>query len=116
MKLSKEEYRNAIGILKRYNYNCMTIINIKSDLMDLSDNRDKQLRKALLECNIIKQALELVNNDSKYIFKELYIKSKSKWQIIDSGMSERTFERRKNELVYAVDSEIKKIGGKLAEF
>ena len=46
----------------------------------------------------------------------MYIKSKSKWEIIDSGMSERTYERRNKDLIYAVHKEIKKIGGKLAEF
>ena len=45
-----------------------------------------------------------------------YILSKTKWEVIESGMSERTFERRNQELIYAVHNELKKVGGKLAEF
>jgi len=140
MRLPKEDYNRAVGCLKRYNYNCITIMNIRADIMSIgvpgndgmpkapykiSDSvynqyiqlqEDKELQKALKEYKIVMQALELVSKDSKYIFEELYMKSKTKWQIIDSGMSERTFERRKNELVYAVHKELRKIGGKLAEF
>ena len=75
---------------------------------------DKELQKALRQYKIVRQALELVSNDSKYIFEEFYMKNKAKWQIIDSGMSERTFTRRKSELIYAVDQEIKKVGVNLA--
>lgn len=139
-RLPKEDYNNAVGILKRYNYNCINILNIRADIMsvsvpnsdgmpkapyNISDSvfnqyiklqEDKDLQKSLKEYKAVVQALELVSKDSKYIFEELYQKSKSKWDIIDSGMSERTYERRKNELVYAVNKEFKKIGGKLAEF
>lgn len=139
-RLPKEDYRNAIGILKRYNYNCISILNIRADIMSLSslksdgmpntpysvsDNvfnqyvrlqEDKELQKCLKEYKVVVQALALLTKDSKYIFEQEYIKSKSKWEIIDSGMSERTYERRKRDLVYAVHKEIKKNGGKLAEF
>lgn len=140
MKLSKEEYREAKGYLKRYNYNCVKILNIRADIMDLgaqnldglpkpknnvSDRvlesviklqEDEALQVAIKEYKAVVQAIQLVNKDSKYIFEEMYIKSKSKWEIIDSGMSERTYERRNKDLIYAVHKEIKKIGGKLAEF
>lgn len=140
MKLSKEEYREAKGCLKRYNYNCVKILNIRADIMDLgaqnldglpkpknnvSDRvlesviklqEDEALQVAIKEYKVVVQAIQLVNKDSKYIFEEMYIKSKSKWEIIDSGMSERTYERRNKDLIYAVHKEIKKIGGKLAEF
>lgn len=140
MKLSKEEYREAKGCLKRYNYNCVKILNIRADIMDLgaqnldglpkpknnvSDRvlesviklqEDEALQIAIKEYKAVVQAIQLVNKDSKYIFEEMYIKSKSKWEIIDSGMSERTYERRNKDLIYAVHKEIKKIGGKLAEF
>lgn len=140
MKLSKEEYREAKGCLKRYNYNCVKILNIRADIMDLgaqnldglpkpknnvSDRvlesviklqEDEALQVAIKEYKAVVQAIQLVNKDSKYIFEEMYIKSKSKWEIIDSGMSERTYERRNKDLIYAVHKEIKKIGGKLAEF
>lgn len=140
MKLSKEEYREAKGCLKRYNYNCVKILNIRADIMDLgaqnldglpkpknnvSDRvlesviklqEDEALQVAIKEYKAVVQAIQLVNKDSRYIFEEMYIKSKSKWEIIDSGMSERTYERRNKDLIYAVHKEIKKIGGKLAEF
>lgn len=140
MKLSKEEYREAKGCLKRYNYNCVKILNIRADIMDLGAQKldgmpkpknnvsdrvlesviklqeDEALQVAIKEYKAVVQAIQLVNKDSKYIFEEMYIKSKSKWEIIDSGMSERTYERRNKDLIYAVHKEIKKIGGKLAEF
>ena len=132
MRLNKEDYKNAVGVLKRYSYNYITILNIRADIMSvgvpgndgmpkapykISDTvynqfiqlqEDKELQRALKEYKIVSQALELVNNDSKYIFEELYMKRKTKWQIIDSGMSERTYFRRKEELINAVDKEIKK--------
>ena len=133
MRLSKEEYREAEGVLKRYNYNCLNIINKREEILgvgsqsldgmpkapyNISDTvfnqyvqlqEDKELQKSLREVKTVNQAILLVNKDSKYIFEELYIKSKTKWQIIDSGMSERTYERRKNELVYTIHKEIKKL-------
>lgn len=133
MRLSKEEYRRAVGYLKRYSYNYITIMNIRADIMSVGvpDNNgmpkapykisdsvynqyvrlqeDKELQKALKQYKIVRQALELVNKDSKYIFEELYIKNKTKWQIIDAGMSEATYKRRKQDLIYAVDSELKKM-------
>ena len=133
MRLNKEDYREAIGVLKRYNYNCLNIINKREEILgvgsqsldgmpkapyNISDTvfnqyvqlqEDKELLKSLREVKTVNQAILLVNKDSKYIFEELYIKSKTKWQIIDSGMSERTYERRKNELVYTIHKEIKKL-------
>lgn len=140
MRLSKEEYREAVGILKRFNYNCLNINNIRTDIMtigvpsndgmpkapyNVSDTvynqyirlqEDENLQKSLREYKIVIQALELVNNDSKYIFEQLYVKSKTKWEILDSGMSERTYFRRKKELIYAVHKELKKVGSNLAVF
>ena len=61
--------------------------------MQLQEN--KQLQKALKEYKIVIQALRLVNNDSQYIFEELYLKNKSKWQVIDGlHTSEETYKRR----------------------
>jgi hypothetical protein len=64
---------------------------------------------ALKECRAVEQALLLVNKDSKYIFDQLYVKSKSKWDIIESGISERTYFRRKRDLVFAVNKELNKM-------
>lgn len=133
MRIPKEEYNKAVGSLKRYNYNCINIINIQSDILSLSiapydglpkapynvgdtvfnkviqlqDN--EELNKSIKEYRAVGQALELVSKDSKYIFEELYRKGNTKWKIINSGMSEATFKRRKQELIYAVDKELKKM-------
>ena len=131
MKLNKEDYNKAVGLLKRYSYNYIKILNIRADIMSIgtpaydgmpkapykiSDSvynqfiklqEDKQLQKALKEYKIVIQALKLVSNDGNYIFEELYMKNKTKWEIINAGMSEATFKRRKRELIYAVNDEIK---------
>lgn len=140
MRLEKEEYKRAVGVLKRYNYNCINIINIQTDILSLSvaplsdmprvpySVGDTTLKKVLqLEENIelqqsikeykaVAQALQLVSQESKMIFELLYIKNKTKWEIIESGMSERTYFRRKKELILAVNKELKKNGIKLAVF
>ena len=133
MRLNKEDYNKSIGILKRYNYNCINILNLRTDIMSISAinidgmpkapynisdtvynqyiklQEDKELQKTLKEYKIVRQALELVSEDSKYIFDEFFVKGKRKWDIINEGISERTFERRKKELIYAVYEEIKKL-------
>lgn len=140
MRLSKEEYREAKGCLKRFNYNCIKILNIRADIMSISSSiidgmpkapysvsdtvldrvvklqEDEELQRAIKEYNAVMQAKELVNQDSKDIFEEFYRKGRTKWEIINSGMSERTYERRNKDLIYAVHKELKNIGGKLAEF
>ena len=126
-RLSKEDYREAVGCLKRYNYNCVNILTMRLDIMSIgspsldgmpkapyaiSDNvynsvvklqemENERLNKSFREYKAVKQAYELVNNDSKLIFEELYQKNKYKWDIInDNGLSERTFVRRKGELIH----------------
>lgn len=141
MRIPKEEYNKAVGCLKRYNYNCINIMNIQSDILSLSIapndglpkapysigdtvfnkviqlQENKDLNKSIKEYKAVVQALQLVDKISKEIFEEEYRKSKRKYDIIDIlHISERTYERRKNELIYAVHKEMKKVGGKLAEF
>ena len=140
MRLSKEEYREAKKCLKRYNYNCIKILNIRADIMSISSGvidgmpkapysvsdtvldrviklqEDEELQQAIKEYKAVTQAKELVNKDSKYIFEEFYRKGRTKWEIIGSGISERTYERRHKDLIYAVHKELKNIGGKVAEF
>ena len=132
MKLTREEYREAKGFLKRYNYNCIKIMNIRADIMSIGSpnldgmpkapysisdrvfnsvvrlQEDEELQTALKEYKTVTQALELVNNDSKVIFNKQYQLGETKWEIINSGMSERTYERRHSDLVYAIHKEIKK--------
>ncbi|MBR6688793.1 MAG: hypothetical protein IKL68_02115 [Clostridia bacterium] len=133
MRLPKEEYKRANNCLKRYNYNCIMILNIRADIMSISGNgidgmpkapysisdsvfnsviqlqENQELQIALKEYKAVVQALQLVSKDSKYIFEQLYVKSKSKWEIINSGMSESTYFRRKRELICAVNKELKKL-------
>lgn len=134
MRIAKEEYNKAVGCLKRYNYNCINIINIQRDILSISiasndglpkapysvgdtvfnkvvqlqDN--EELNKSITEYKAVVQAIQLVSEDSEYIFNEMYRKQKSKWYVMDArGLSERTFLRRKYELIYAVDKELKKM-------
>lgn len=133
MRLSKEEYKKAEGCLRRYNYNYVTILNTRADIMSLSSSNldgmpkskytisdnvvnsvielqeNEDLQKATKEYKAVIQALQLVNKDSKYIFEEYYFKNNSKWNILSSGISERTFYRRKRDLIFAVNNELKKI-------
>lgn len=140
MRIPTEEYRQAVGILKRYNYNCLNIMNIQSDILSLSVQplsdmprapysigdttfnkvmqlqNNKDLQRSITEYKIVAQALQLVSEDSKLIFEEIYRKGKTKWLVMETGMSQRTFERRKKELIDAVNDERKKVGGNLAKF
>jgi len=134
MRLNKEDYRKAEGCLRRYNYNCITIINLRADAMSvgvpsydgmpkapysISDSvfnqyvklqEDKELQKALKEYKAVRLAYELVNSDCKEIFVTYYQQQKTKWGTMDKlGLSERTFLRRKKDLIYAVDKELKKL-------
>lgn len=133
MRIPKEEYKEAIGYLKRYNYNVTNIINMRADIISLSavciDGMPKspynvsdsvlnsvielqenaELNKSIKEYKIVIQATQLISQDAKTIFKEMYIKGKGKWDIINNGMSERTFGRRKQELICAINKEIKKL-------
>lgn len=134
MRLPKEEYKQANNCLKRYNYNCVMILNIRADIMSISGNgidgmpkapysisdsvfnsviqlqENQELQVALKEYKAVVQALQLVSKDSKYIFEQLYVKSKSKWEIINEiNVSEETYKRRKRDLIYAVNEELKKL-------
>lgn len=133
MRLSKEEYREAKGCLKRYNYNCIKIMNIRSDIMSIGSpiidglpkapystsdrvldsviklQEDEDLQNAIKEYKAVVQALQLVNKDSKYIFNQQYQLGKTKYEVLGSGMSEGTYKRRHSDLVYSVYEELKKL-------
>lgn len=133
MRLENQEYRQAVNCLKRYNYNCIKIMSIREDIMSVNGmnvdgmpkpkysksdmvlnsviqlQEDEDLKKAIKEVKAVQMALQLVSEDCKNIFEKIYIQSKSKWDIINCGMSERTFVRRKSELVIAVHKELKKL-------
>lgn len=95
-RLSKQEYREAVGCLKRYNYNCIKMMNIKYDIMSLSSpvldgmpkapykisdsvlnsliriQDNEELQKCIREYKIVVQALQLVDSITKEIFQEEY--------------------------------------------
>ena len=134
MKLNKDEYRKAEGCLRRYNYNCITIIDLRADIMSVSSpnfegmprsthnisdsvfnqfvklQEDKELQKALKEYKAVRIAFESVSADAKKVFSTYYLEQKTRWETMEKlGLSERTFVRRKRDLVYAVHKELKKL-------
>lgn len=102
MKIDKEDYNRAVGCLKRYNYNCIKILNIRADIMNIespsmdglpkapyniSDSvynqyiklqEDKELQKSLKEHKAVVQALTLTDKITKEIFEEQYQKRRRK--------------------------------------
>lgn len=133
MRLPNEEYKKATKCLKRYNYNCIRMLNIRTDIMSISGinidglpkakynvsdsvlnsviklQEDENLQECIKEYKAVRQAIERVHKDSAYIFEELYRKGTSKWDIINElNVSEETYKRRKRELIYAVYEEISK--------
>lgn len=135
MRLDKESYRKAEGCLKRYNYNCVRIIELREDIMSIGSPRydgmpkapytisdsvyntykklheDKELNCILDEHKAVTRALALVGEDSKQIFEVFYRQNKNKWATIDElNLSEGTFKRRKQELIHCVHDELKRLG------
>ncbi len=133
-RLSKEDYREAKGCLKRYNYNCINIINVQQDILSISIapidglpkapysvgntvlnkviqlEENEELQKSIKEYKAVTQALQLVNEECKIIFEKEFRESKYKWDVINSlNKSEETYKRRKRELIYAVHSELNKL-------
>lgn len=133
MRLENQEYRQAVNCLKRYNYNCIKIMSIREDIISVSGmnidgmpkpkysksdmvlnsviqlQEDEYLKKAIKEVKAVQMALQLVDEDCKNIFEKIYIQSKSKWEVINNGMSERTYFRKKTELITQVNKELKKL-------
>lgn len=133
MRLENQEYRQAVNCLKRYNYNCIKTMSIREDIMSISGlnmdgmpkakytksdmvlnsviqlQEDEDLKKAIKEVKAVQMALQLVDEDCKNIFEKIYIQSKSKWELINNGMSERTYFRKKTELITQVNKELKKL-------
>lgn len=133
MRLENQEYRQAVNCLKRYNYNCIKIMSIREDIISVNGmnmdgmpkpkysksdmvlnsviqlQEDEDLKKAIKEVKAVQMALQLVDEDCKNIFEKIYIQSKSKWELINNGMSERTYFRKKTELITQVNKEFKKL-------
>lgn len=133
MRLENQEYRQAVNCLKRYDYNCIKIMSIREDIISVNGmnmdgmpkpkysksdmvlnsviqlQEDEDLKKAIKEVKAVQMALQLVDEDCKNIFEKIYIQSKSKWELINNGMSERTYFRKKTELITQVNKEFKKL-------
>lgn len=135
MRLSKEDYRAAEDALWNYNYNLKEIIQLEADIINIgipnrcglpnapyrvSDStfaavlrlEEYPERRAMLkQKNAVERAIEKVRHDDAVLIFNLYYKDKMSWQstIEKIGMSERTFSRRKQELIEAVHKELKKI-------
>ena len=119
MRIPKEEYNKAVGCLKRYNYNCIKIMDVRENIMSISGQNldgmpkakyntsdivinsviqlqtNEELKRASKELKAVQLALQLVDEDCRAIFESTYIQSQSKWQLINNGMSERTYFRKK---------------------
>ena len=132
MKIPKEEYREVVEILKRYNYNRLNIIQRQSDILSLSINgngdgrskysisdstlnkvlrleSDKSLQRSIKEFKLVNRVLELVRSETREVFAKLYVEQKGKWKTIDElHISEETYKRRKRELIYVAHEEIRK--------
>ena len=130
-RLSKEDYKEAVDILKRYDYNCLNIAIIPKDIIGIKGNigdglpkapykindpvfntyielqENELLNKSLKEYKIVERAKTLLNDkEVNYIFENLYRLKRSKWEIIDElHMTEETYKRRKRALIYAVHFE-----------
>ena len=77
-------------------------------VIQLEEN--KSLQQSIKEYKAVLQAVQLVGKQSKYIFEKQFRESKTKWDIIYAlNVSEETYKRRKRELIYAVNGELKKL-------
>ena len=130
-RLSKEDYREAVDILKRYDYNCLNITIIPKDIVGIKANvsngqpkapynisdpvfntvlelqENDLLNKSLKEYKIVERAKTILNDkDINYIFENLFRLKRNKWDIIkELHMTEETFKRRKKALIYTVHNE-----------
>ena len=132
-RLNKEDYNIGKDCLKRFNYNCIKIINIQSDILSISIapndglpkapysvgnstlnkvmklEENKELQQAIREYKAVVQALHLVDKFSKQIFELEFRQNKGRFDIIDElHISEETYKRRKRNLIYKTFEEFKK--------
>lgn len=105
--MRRSDYNRAKEILKKYSYNSIEITKKGTEIVE--DGLDEELKKCINEYRIVRKALKLAHKDCEEILNKYYVKRMSKWEILDEGMSERTFERRLQDLVYNVAKENKKM-------
>jgi hypothetical protein len=104
--MKRSDYNKAKEILKRYSYNSIEITKKGIDIIE--DEHEQELQNCINEYKIVKRALKLAHKDCEEILQKYYVKRMNKWEIINEGMSLRTFERRLQNLVYNVAKEYKK--------
>lgn len=109
--MKKSDYNRAKDILKRYSYNSIEITKKGIDIIE--DEHIPELQICIDEYKCVKKALKLAHKDCEEILQKFYVKRMSKWEIISEGMSERTFERRLQDLIYNVAKENKKMQKKM---
>lgn len=109
--MRKSDYNRAKNILKRYGYNSIEITKKGIDILE--DEHEDTLQVCINEYKIVKNALKLAHKDCEEILQKYYVKRMSKWEICEEGMSERTFERRLQDLIYNVAKENKKMQKKI---
>lgn len=104
--MKKSDYNKAKNILKRYSYNSIEITKKGIDILE--DEHIPELQTCIDEYKCVRKALNLAHKDCEDILQKYYVKRMSKWEICEEGMSERTFERRLQDLIYNVAKEFKK--------
>ena len=98
--MRKNDYNKAKNILKRYGYNSIEITKKGIDILE--DEHEEDLQICINEYK-----------DCEDILQKYYVKRMTKWEILAEGISERTFERRLQDLIYNVAKEYKKMQKKI---
>jgi hypothetical protein len=111
--MKKSDYNRAKNILKRYGYNSIEITKKGIDILE--DEHIPELQTCIDEYKCVKKALKLAHVDCEEILQKYYVKRMSKYEICEEGMSERTFERRLQDLIYNVAKEYKKMSKKMSK-
>lgn len=134
MRLNNEDYREAEGCLIYYNYNCAAILSVENNMSYLKATRydgmpkapynisnpverlviqkedNEEYKRALKKYKAVEMAKLRMNDECLNIFELFYRKKKNKWRVMyELGLSERTFLRRKRDLIYMVYEELKKM-------
>ena len=65
MRLPKEDYNRAVGLLKRYNYNCIKILNIRADIMSIGAQNIDGMPKApyTVSDNVLNSVIKLQEDE-----------------------------------------------------
>jgi hypothetical protein len=133
MKLSNEEYKEAEECLLNYRYNSVAKDTIPKDIINISSpsigavkapystsdsvfnnylnlEEDIELKKVLTQYKAVENAKLLLTEDEEVVLNNFYIKRENKYKVMDIlHIADRTFARRKKNLIYKVHKELKKL-------